>query len=71
LPTEKQAFTFHDLRHTCASILINSGAHAKLVQERLGHASITTTLHLYGHVLPSTETALVEQMDELYEAAAA
>jgi integrase len=66
LPAHLQKLRFHDLRHTCASLLIAAGAHAKLVQERLGHASITTTLNLYGHVLPSTEAALVDAMDELY-----
>jgi integrase len=62
----KANLRFHDLRHTCASLLIAAGAHAKLVQERLGHASITTTLDLYGHVLPSTEAALVEALDGIY-----
>jgi integrase len=70
LPAEKQALRFHDLRHTCATLLINAGAPGKLVQERLGHASIATTLNLYGHVLPSTEAALVAQMDALYESTA-
>jgi integrase len=65
----KPNLRFHDLRHTCATLLISAGAHAKLVQERLGHASITTTLNLYGHVLPSTEAALVDALDSLYEAA--
>lgn len=62
----KAHLRWHDLRHTCATLLIAAGAHAKLVQERLGHASITATLNLYGHVLPSAEPALVEQMDALY-----
>lgn len=66
---EKDRLRFHDLRHTCATLLISAGAHAKLVQERLGHASITTTLNLYGHVLPSTEAALVDAMDALYNTA--
>jgi integrase len=66
LPEAKRKLRFHDLRHTCATLIISAGGHAKLVQERLGHSSITTTLNLYGHVLPSTEAALVDAMDELY-----
>lgn len=55
---------FHDLRHTCASILIAQGAHPKEIQSRLGHSSITTTMDRYGHLFP----ALGEQLDEQLEA---
>lgn len=40
------------------------------MQERLGHSSITTTLNLYGHVLPSTEAALVDALDAVYDGVA-
>jgi hypothetical protein len=40
---------------------------AKRVQERLGHSSNSTTLNLYGHVLPCTEAALVDALDAIYE----
>lgn len=43
---------FHDLHHTCAALLLNSGVHPKLVQELLGHATIAITLDTYSHVLP-------------------
>jgi integrase len=43
---------FHDLRHTCASLLIEQGAHPKEIQARLGHSTITTTLDRYGHLMP-------------------
>jgi len=66
----KANLRFHDLRHTCATLLIAAGAHAKLVQERLGHSSITTTLNLYGHVLPTTEAALVDALDAIHAEAA-
>ena len=46
LPTQR----FHDLRHTHASLLLKGGYHPKIVQERLGHASIMTTLDTYSHV---------------------
>lgn len=43
---------FHDLRHTCATLLLSRGHHPKLVQELLGHASVALTLDRYSHVLP-------------------
>jgi integrase len=44
--------TFHDLRHTCASLLFQKNVHPKLVQELLGHASVAITLDTYSHMLP-------------------
>jgi len=43
---------FHDLRHTCATLLLSRGHHPKLVQDLLGHASVALTLDRYSHVLP-------------------
>jgi integrase len=43
---------FHDLRHTCATLLLGKGVHPKFVQELLGHATIAITLDTYSHVLP-------------------
>jgi len=56
---------FHDLRHTCAAWLIESGAHPKLIQEQLRHASITTTLDTYGHLLPQRTGEAVDRLDHL------
>jgi integrase len=44
---------FHDLRHTCATLLLSRGVHPKFVQELLGHATIAITLDTYSHVMPS------------------
>jgi len=44
---------FHDLRHTCATLLLGQGVHPKIVQELLGHATIAMTLDTYSHYLPS------------------
>ena len=55
---------FHDLRHTCATLLLSRGVHAKLVQELLGHATIAVTLDTYSHVLPGMDDALANTMDE-------
>jgi integrase len=43
---------FHDLRHTCATLLLSRGHHPKLVQELLGHSSVALTLDRYSHVMP-------------------
>ena len=43
---------FHDLRHTCATLLLSKGFNGKFVQELLGHASISITLDTYSHVMP-------------------
>ena len=57
--------TFHHLRHTAAALAIAEGAHPKATQARLGHASITTTLNLYGHLFPSLDVELAECLDEV------
>lgn len=43
---------FHDLRHTCATLLLSRNVHPKYVQELLGHANIAITLDTYSHVIP-------------------
>ena len=43
---------FHDLRHTCATLLLSRGHHPKLVQELLGHANVAMTLDRYSHIMP-------------------
>jgi integrase len=63
LPAELHALRFHDLRHTCASLLIAQGAHPKIIQERLGHASITTTMNRYGHLFDGLDAMLIDGLD--------
>jgi len=46
---------FHDLRHFYASTLIGAGLHPKVIQERLGHATIAETMDTYGHLFPAAE----------------
>jgi integrase len=48
---------FHDLRHTCATILLARGSAVKQVSEMLGHASVAITLDIYGHVTPTMHRA--------------
>jgi integrase len=46
---------FHECRHTFASLMIAAGVNAKALQTFMGHASITVTLDLYGHLMPGAE----------------
>ncbi len=54
---------FHDLRHTCATLLLREGVNTKVVSEMLGHASITITLNTYSHVLPDMQDSAAEAME--------
>jgi len=56
---------FHDARHTHASLWLKLGIHPKIVQERLGHASIQMTLDTYSHVAPGLQEAAALRFDEL------
>src|ERR671920_1174067 len=55
---------FHNLRHTCATLLLSRGVHPKLVQELLGHATIAMTLDTYSHYLPSMGDQAAEAMGD-------
>jgi integrase len=57
---------FHDLRHTCASLLIAQGASIKAVQAQLGHASATVTLDRYGHLFPDELQQLADRLQDAY-----
>ncbi|KXU06948.1 tyrosine-type recombinase/integrase [Streptococcus oralis] len=56
----------HDLRHSHASLLINQGEDYLVVKERLGHASITTTIDTYSHLYPSKQKKLANKLDDLF-----
>jgi integrase len=71
LPPEKHGLRFHDLRHTCVSLLIAAGVHAKAIQSRLGHSSIQLTMDVYGHMLPSLDEAANDALDAAHAAAIA
>jgi integrase len=55
----------HDLRHTCATLLLMDGATIREVMDQLGHASITTTANIYGHVLDEAKRKMAERMNRL------
>src|SRR5688572_4662911 len=58
--------TFHQLRHTAATILLLKHVNPKIVSEMLGHASIAITLDTYSHVLPNMQDSAVAAMEEAF-----
>lgn len=54
---------FHDLRHYNATVLLGEGVHPKIVQERLGHATISMTLDIYSHVLPGLQRQAAQALE--------
>ncbi|MBC1628959.1 site-specific integrase [Listeria welshimeri] len=56
---------FHDIRHTSASLLIAKGVHAKVIQERLGHADIGTTMNTYSHVFREADQSAADHFNKL------
>jgi integrase len=60
----------HDLRHSYAALLIAAGEHPKVIQARLGHASITETMDTYGHLFPEAESATRDALDAAFTTSA-
>ncbi len=58
---------FHDLRHSAATILLSMGVHPKVVQEILGHSTISMTMDTYSHVLPSIQKDAMEKWSDVFE----
>src|SRR5215204_2329505 len=56
---------FHDLRHTCATLLLSKNINVKVVSEMLGHSSISVTLDIYSHLLPDIQEKAVEALEEM------
>ncbi len=55
--------TFHSLRHTCATMLLSQGVHPKIVQEMLGHSTVSITMDLYSHSTPSLQSEAAQRLD--------
>ena len=53
----------HDLRHTCATLLIAQGVHPRIVMETLGHSQISITMDLYLHVTSTMQAEAAAKMD--------
>ncbi|MCH8147987.1 MAG: site-specific integrase [Planctomycetes bacterium] len=58
-------FRFHDIRHTFASLLLSQGESLHYVKEQMGHASIQTTVDVYGHLVPGSNRNAVNRLDDV------
>lgn len=58
---------FHDLRHTFASILLNEGESMKVIQELLGHSTITTTMDIYSHITEDTKAKSLDTFEKVMQ----
>jgi hypothetical protein len=52
----------HDLRHTCASLLLAQGVHPRIVMDTLGHSQMAVTMDIYSHVMPAAQQEAARQM---------
>jgi integrase len=59
----------YDLRHTCATLLLQASENPKVVSERLGHSSVVLTLDAYSYVLPNMQQAATEKLEKLLHCA--
>lgn len=57
--------TFNSLRHTCATMLLSQGVHPKIVQEMLGHSTVSITMDLYSHSTPSLQSEAAQRLDSV------
>jgi integrase len=55
---------FHDLRHTCATLLPLKNVNPKIVSEVLGHATVSITLDTYSHLLPNMQDHAAQALDD-------
>lgn len=62
---ELKSITFHELRHSCASLMVKKGINFKIIQERLGHANIGITLDLYSHLEEEQHKESVSAFDNI------
>ncbi len=56
---------FHDLRHSCATLLLVHGVEARVIMDLLGHSQISTTLDVYAHVMPKLRQDAADCLDAL------
>jgi integrase len=62
LPAELR---LHDLRHSCATMMIAQGIHPRVIMQTLGHSQISTTMDIYGHVMEETLREAADKLDGL------
>ena len=58
---------FHDLRHSCASLLLNNGVPLKHIQEWLGHSDFSTTANIYSHLDYSSKLTSAHAMERNFQ----
>ena len=58
---------FHDLRHTCATLLLSKNVNPKIVSEMLGHGDVAFTLSVYSHGLRGMQAGAVKAMDDILD----
>lgn len=59
-------FSFHDLRHTHATLLLKKGVNIKVISERLGHSSIQLTLDTYAHLMPDMQDTAIKALEGIF-----
>ena len=62
---ELRPIRFHDLRHTCATLLLGKDINPKIVSEMLGHASVRITLDIYSHLLPDMQEKAAKALEDV------
>jgi integrase len=58
---------FHDLRHSCATLLLVQGVSPSVVMEVLGHSDVGMTLNTYSHVIPQLRREAADRMEEILD----
>ena len=66
---ELKSIRFHDLRHSCATAMLEAGIDPKTVQTRLGHADISMTMNIYAHCTPNMDRNAAQKLDDLFASA--
>ena len=59
--------TYHDLRHTYATLLLEQNIHPKIMSELLGHSTIALTMDTYSHVMPGMQQEAANKVDQIFK----
>jgi len=65
MTAELPTIRLHDLRHSCATLLLAQGVSPRVVMEILGHSQVSLTLNTYSHVLPALQQDAARKMDAI------
>ncbi|MGY3773318.1 tyrosine-type recombinase/integrase [Tetragenococcus solitarius] len=64
---EVPSITFHELRHTHTTLMLEMNEHLKIEQQRLGHVKVESTLDIYSHVKPQIHQESAECFSDFFE----